>query len=250
MTPSSSPGADSFIAAGTIGVIYAIDENHVIKRRPLSGNFECHAYDIEVRAYERLGHHARIAQCEKTGEGLLLERGDCLRRKLQSVNASPIPLSTKLRWAQEGAEGLAYIHSKHIVHADVGCHNMIVDNASHVKFIDFAGSGIDGEAPLVCYEWCSFQPDTEIGVRTDIFAFGSMLFEIETGRVPYYELEGNMEMGKLVTTVEGLFSQKKFPVVKKLVLGSIISGCWNGNFMTMDEVYQDITTCCSEECSE
>jgi serine/threonine protein kinase len=98
----------------------------------------------------------------------------------------------KLQWALEAADGLAYIHSKGVVHADVGCHNIIVDNASHVKFIDFAGSGIDGEAPLVCYEWCSFEPGNEIGIGTDIFAFGSTLFELESGRVPYSELEGTL----------------------------------------------------------
>lgn len=241
----TSPRADSFIAAGTVGVVYAVDESHVIKVRP-RGDFERHAYDIEVRAYARLGRHERIVLCEDTGEGLQLERGTCLRSMLQTVSGPPISLTTKLRWAQEAAEGLAYIHSKGIVHADVGCHNIIVDNASHVKYIDFAGSGIDGEAPLVCYEWCSFQPGNEIGACTDIFAFGSMLFELETGRVPYNELERTLEMGKLVATVERLFSEKKFPSVEMLVLGSIISGCWNGKYMSMDEVHQDIETCRNE----
>ncbi|KAJ5155650.1 hypothetical protein N7492_008453 [Penicillium capsulatum] len=243
MLPSSiSSRADSFIAAGTVGVVYAVDENHVIKVRP-RGDFERHAYEIEVRAYARLGRHERIVSCEETEEGLQLERGTCLRSMLQSASGPPILLTTKLRWAQEAAEGLAYIHSKGIIHADVGCHNIIVDNASHVKFIDFAGSGIDGEGPLVCYEWCSFQPGNEIGVCTDIFAFGSMLFELETGTVPYNELEKTLEMGKLVATVERLFSENNFPPVDNLVLGSIISGCWNGKYLSMDGVHQDIATC-------
>lgn len=138
------------------------------------------------------------------------------------------------------------IHSKGIIHADVGCHNIIVDNAKHAKFIDFAGSGIDGEAPLVCYEWCSFQPGVEIGICTDIFAFGSMLFELETGRVPYNELERTLEMGKLVTVVEGLFSQQKSPPVESLAFGSIISRCWNIKYASIDEVHRDIARCCEK----
>jgi serine/threonine protein kinase len=236
--------ADSFIAAGTVSVIYAVDENIVIKIRPSSGGFERQAYDIEIRSYERLGYHERIATCEVTEEGLLLERGTCLRGMLQSVSKSAIPWAMKLQWALEAADGLAYIHTKGIIHADVGCHNIIVDNASHVKFIDFAGSGIDGEAPLVCYEWCSFQPGNEIGICTDIFAFGSMLFELETERVPYNELERTLEMGKLVTVVERLFSQQKFPSVEALAFGSVISGCWNGKYTSMDEVHRDIARCC------
>lgn len=148
-----------------------------------------------------------------TEKGLLLERGTCLRGVLRRVGEFAIPWAMKLQWALEAADGLAYIHSKEVIHADVGCHNVIVDIANHIKLIDFAGSGIDGEAPLVCYEWCSFQPGTEIGICTDIFAFGSMLFELETGRVPYSELERSLDTGELVAVIEGLFSQQKFPPI-------------------------------------
>ncbi|KAJ9481676.1 hypothetical protein VN97_g11791 [Penicillium thymicola] len=239
----SSPSfsrANSFIAAGTVSVIYAVDHNNVIKLRPTSGEFEQQAYDIEIRSYERLGHHERIAPCEVTEEGLILERGTCLRGMLQSVGESAIPWAMKLQWALEAAEGLAYIHSKGVIHADVGCHNIIVDNAKHVKFIDFAGSGIDGEDPLVCYEWCSFKPGLGIGTCSDIFAFGSMLFELETGCVPYHELENSLDMGKLVAVVEGLFSRHQFPPVDNLAFASVISGCWNGKYSSIDEVRRDI----------
>lgn len=238
--------ADSFLTAGTVGIIYAIDEHHVIKV-PSLGEFERQAYDREIRAYTRLGHHERIAHCEVQEEGLQLERGICLRDFLQSPSGSSIPLDSKLQWAQEAAEGLVYIHSKGIIHADVGCHNMILDGSGsgHVKFIDFAGSGIDDEDPLVCYEWCSFRPTSEIGVSTDIFAFGSMLFEIESGQVPYSELakDPGMEMGSLVPVVERLFSENRFPPVEKLALGEIISGCWNKRYSSMVEVQEQIAFC-------
>ncbi|KAJ6180808.1 hypothetical protein N7519_011269 [Penicillium mononematosum] len=147
-SPSSLSRANSFIAAGTVSIIYAVDNNNVIKIRPTAGEFERQAYEIEIRSYKRLGHHKRIASCEVTEEGLILKRGTCLRGMLQSVGESAIPWPVKLQWALEAAEGLSYIHSKGIIHADVGCHNIIVDNAKHIRFIDFAGSGIDGEAPL------------------------------------------------------------------------------------------------------
>ncbi|KXG46156.1 uncharacterized protein PGRI_050120 [Penicillium griseofulvum] len=240
---STSTESSSFVAAGTTSTLYAIDENTVIKLRPppssSSSDFERRAYDIEVRCYKRLGHHKQIVSCEVTEEGLLLGRGTCLRRTLQSVS----DLDVKIRWAQEAANGLAYIHSKGIIHADIGCHNIIVDDTGHVKFIDFAGSGIDDEAPLVCYEWCSFQAGNEIGIGTDIFAFGSMLFELETGRVAYSELQDTLGMGRLMTVVGELFAKKKFPPVEMLVFGSVISGCWNGKYISMEEVRRDIAQC-------
>ena len=103
-----------------------------------------------------------------TDEGLVLERGKCLRHKLRSLEQGEISIHTRLQWAREAAEGLYYIHSKDIIHADVGCHNLILDRSGHLKFIDFAGSGIDGKPALVCYEWCSYQPGSSPDVKTDI----------------------------------------------------------------------------------
>lgn len=86
-----------------------------------------------------------------TDKSIVLDRGECLRRRIQSQNQEAIALRTRLRWAQEAAEGLCHIHDRNVIHADVGCHNMILDRSGHVKFIDFAGSGIDEEPTLVDY---------------------------------------------------------------------------------------------------
>ncbi|KAJ5352082.1 hypothetical protein N7452_001056 [Penicillium brevicompactum] len=240
---SSSSQAGSFVAAGTVSIIRAVDENTVIKMRPKSGDYERQVYNIEIRCYKKLGSHERIASCKVTEEGLLLERGTCLRAITRSASEHAIPLAMRIQWALEAAEGLAYIHSKEIIHADVGCHNMIVSKASQVKFIDFAGSGIDGEDAQVCYEWCSYRPGNGIGICSDIFAYGSMIFEIETGRVPYSELQESVELGRLMRVAEDLFSEYKFPPVDTLALGPVISDCWNGKYKSMEEVRRDVARC-------
>jgi hypothetical protein len=83
--PASFDGhrAKSSFAVGTIGVVYAADEHHVIKV-PTSGDFERLAYDIEIRVYAQLGHHERIAHCESQEESLRLDRRMCLRCILHS----------------------------------------------------------------------------------------------------------------------------------------------------------------------
>lgn len=48
-----------------------------------------------------------------------------------------------------------------------------------------------------------------------------MLFELE-GRVSYNELERTLELGKLVTLVEGLLSQQEFPPMESLELKKFI----------------------------
>ncbi|KAE8374377.1 kinase-like protein [Aspergillus bertholletiae] len=213
----------SLITVGTVSPVYIINSYSVIKRRPEpSDDFACQAYNIEVRAYERFGDHSRIANIrEVTEDGI-----------------------TKLRWAQEAAEGLRYIHSKKIIHADVGCHNLLLDQSGHIKFIDFAWSGIDGEAATVCYEWYSYRPGSDPDIKTDIFAFGSTLFEMEIGDKPYYELEKTLGAGQLMRRVEHLFAMGEYPRVDKLVLRGVILRCWNGEYRSMDQVCRDIDACC------
>ncbi|KAJ5088563.1 hypothetical protein N7456_012179 [Penicillium angulare] len=84
-----------------------------------------------------------------------------------------------------------------------------------------------------------------INAEADIFAFGSMLFEIETGKVPYSEVEDILERGDLMRTVERLLSENKFPMFcedagSKVLGPSIISGCWCGDFGFMASVLEDI----------
>lgn len=96
-TFSSLRRADSFIAAGPVSVIHAVDENTVIKIRPSPGDFERQAYNIKICSYKRIGFHERIASDGVTEEGLLLERGTCLRGVLRSVSESAIPWAMKLQ---------------------------------------------------------------------------------------------------------------------------------------------------------
>lgn len=54
---------------------------------------------------------------------------------------------------------------------------------------DFAGSSIDGQDPLICYETSHEHPDIEgISAKSELFALGSTFYEIMTGSKPYSEL--------------------------------------------------------------
>lgn len=186
----SMPTVKELIGAVLTGCVYGIDETTVMKHC-IGSDFT--DLEIERRAYERLGPHPSIAGyygATEDGSIIILERGKCLRDIYQAVNADDIPICKKLRWANEAAIGLHYIHENGIIHADVGCRNPIVTQEDNLKFIDFAGSSIDGEAATVCYEWCSYRPSVpKISMQTDIFAYGCTIFEIENGKPPYHEFE-------------------------------------------------------------
>lgn len=224
-------------------MVYALNEDWVIKQSPKpNDSFALTAYNIERKAYWRLGTHPRIAQCRTiTDAGLVLERGDCLRQILRSGQKT-VEWHTRLQWALEAAEGLHYIHEKGIIHADVGCHNLLVDRSGHIKLIDFAGSGLDGNEPLVCYEWCSYRPGTPLDIKTDIFAFGSTLFEIESGNIPFHELQEGLGPWDLMRKADERFAVKDYPDMEMLQLKDVITRCWNGEYESMADVRGDIAT--------
>lgn len=86
-------------------------------------------------------------------------------------------------------ETVVILHSSSILHADLSCSNFFLDQNLDIKGGDFAGSPIDGEKALVCYETRSSHPGL-VGVtcESEIFALGSCLYEVMAGFKSYPEL--------------------------------------------------------------
>ncbi len=127
----------------------------------------------------------------------LLE-GQTLREKLDS---GPLPLRCAIEYALGIAQGLAAAHEKGIVHRDLKPENVFITRDGRVKVLDF------GLAKLVRPEWQESvvtltNPATLPGMvmgtvgymspeqvrgepsdaRADIFSFGTVLYEMLTGR--------------------------------------------------------------------
>jgi len=102
-------------------------------------------------------------------------------------------LRNKLLIARQIANGLAYVHSKGVIHRDVKPDNVWIDSAGNVKIIDFGvakteefsitGVGFTLGTPYY------MAPEQVRGDRptplVDIYAFGVLLFELVTGVRPF-----------------------------------------------------------------
>jgi len=64
--------------------------------------------------------------------------------------------------------------------------------------------------------------------KSDLFAFGSVLYYIMTGREPYDTLSDEEVMR--------IFEQRVFPDVGKLQCGSTIKGCWAEVFESSEDM--------------
>ncbi|THU82444.1 hypothetical protein K435DRAFT_971962 [Dendrothele bispora CBS 962.96] len=99
----------------------------------------------EVDIYELISPHPRILPFfgidNLTGDALFeYECNGNLWSFLIANNANKVPLTSRLVWAIEIAQGLAHLHHKGIVWADAHFGNILLTEQHHVLLADFAVS--------------------------------------------------------------------------------------------------------------
>jgi serine/threonine protein kinase len=134
----------------------------------------------------------------------LLE-GSTLRERLAG---GPLPHRRTLDYAQQIASGLAAAHAKGIVHRDLKPENLFITRDGHIKILDFglaklvapqkadghsihgARTAVQTSAHVMLGTPGYMSPEQIRGHgedhRSDLFAYGIILFEMMTGKAPFY----------------------------------------------------------------
>jgi len=125
-----------------------------------------------------------------------------------------IGISDRLRLLSDVAAGLSYLHSCFVVHGDLTGPNILIDDDCCARLADFGLSNIISEVYGAAYftsivggavRWAApelYQASDEsfaapLDFRSDISSFGSVAFEILSGKLPYHGV-GNMQTALLV----------------------------------------------------
>ncbi|KAH9873457.1 hypothetical protein IAQ61_004080 [Plenodomus lingam] len=144
-----------------------------------------------------------------------------------------VPLSLRLRWVEQVFDAVRFVHSRGVLHADISCDDVFLDDNLNVKLGDFAGSRIDELAPLLCYETSHELPGEDISTRAELFALGSTVYEIMTGLKPYGDLPDH--------EVSAAFSEACYPDLKSVAaFRHTIMKCWRQSYVSAEEALCDI----------
>ena len=134
--------------------------------------------------------------------GLVLEycEGGTLREALEAEDyATAVDEAQRRRWLSDIAMGLAYLYSKGVEHRDLKSLNVLLDASRRCKVTDFGlskseslntaatqstmgGGGAKGTPAYMAPELLQSNTFTE---KTDVYAYGMIVFEVLAGDTPW-----------------------------------------------------------------
>ncbi len=210
------------IGAGGMATVYlARDLKHErwvalkVLKEELSSAIGAQRFLSEIRTTANL-HHPHILPLYDSGEAdqtvfyvMPFVEGESLRDRLK--REQQLPIEDAIAIAIEVADALQYAHERGVVHRDIKPENILLQGG-HALVADFGialapdalggprvtGTGISVGTPhYMSPEQATADPIVD--ARTDVYALGSVLYEMFTGDPPF--MAGNMQslLAKLLT---------------------------------------------------
>ncbi len=115
-------------------------------------------------------------------------------KTIRLLDLASAKMETSIGYAIQIGEALQEAHSKGIVHRDIKADNIMVNAKNQVKVMDFGLAKIKGSLKLtrtsstvgtIGYMAPEQIQGGDVDARSDIFAFGALLFEMLTGHLPF-----------------------------------------------------------------
>jgi len=133
---------------------------------------------------------------EKSRMYLALEYVEGQRLSVMLQEKRPLPVEQALHLARQTCEALVHMHAHGVTHRDIKPENILVTPLGEVKILDFGIATAEAARRLT---WAGLShalgtpdymaPEQIRGrrgdARTDVYALGTMLYEMLTGNLPY-----------------------------------------------------------------
>ncbi len=259
----------SELGRGAMGIVYKardplIERIVAIKAINLQNLTQSEKADYEARFYQEAKvvgrlNHPNIVTIHDLGES-----GDVAYIAMELMEGSELQnfiadnpnlsIDDKLDIAIQVATGMAYAHQHGIVHRDIKPSNIMVLNGNHVKVADFGiakmtSSLLHTQTGVIVGSPLYMSPEQVLNLptdsRSDIFALGIVLYQMLTGRLPFYGDNANSVMYQIVNEVQQTPSllNPDIPASLDIIVANCLAKKPDDRYQNAHEMVNDLLSC-------
>lgn len=165
-----------------------------------------------------------------------------------------IPVRQAVEWTVEACAALEHAHEKGIIHCDLKPANLLLDRGGRIRVSDFGFARtiseqnpwigeLEGTAPFMAPEQAS-RAWGDVGIRTDVYGLGAVLFALLTGRPPWVGRRLGDILAQVTSAAPVVAPKNLRPDLPESVDGicrKCLSKAAADRYSTLEEVRSDLT---------